>query len=354
MKQNMKRMLLVLCMAVCFFALSACGSASEEAVEPISPEIEQTISDGAKSYLEQFASYSDEDLAALLKQAEKQKNTVIESAISSWTSSKDELGKMGEFQSVTVERADDDSYTAVVQASFEKRDLTFSLTAEESVSSYGGTPLVPTELSFVVNYSFGEKMEKAALYTLMGMGTVFLVLIFILPMWLNFLLRTLAWQTLLEKTGVINSILSVLHLPSLNIINTPYAIVLGMVYNFLPFMVLPLYNVLVKIDKNVINAAYDLGANGAQTFFRIIFPLSLPGMFSGITMVFVPSLTTYVISKILGGSKILLIGNVIEQEFTQTGNWNLGSGLSIVLMLFIIFNMVISVITDKEGEANTL
>ena len=175
MKQNMKRMLLVLCMAVCFFALSACGSASEEAVEPISPEIEQTMSDGAKSYLEQFASYSDEDLAAQLKQAEKQKNTVIESAISSWTSSKDDLGKMGEIQSVTVERADDDSYTAVVQASFEKRDLTFSLTAEESVSSYGGTSLVPTELSFVVNYSFGEKMEKAALNTLMGMGTVFLV-----------------------------------------------------------------------------------------------------------------------------------------------------------------------------------
>ena len=181
-----------------------------------------------------------------------------------------------------------------------------------------------------------------------------LVLIFILPMWMNFLLRTLAWQTLLEKTGVINSILSALHLPSLNIINTPSAIVLGMVYNFLPFMVLPLYNVLVKIDKSVINAAYDLGANGAQTFLRIIFPLSLPGMFSGITMVFVPALTTFVISKILGGSKILLIGNVIEQEFTQTGNWNLGSGLSIVLMLFIIFNMVISVITDKEGEANTL
>lgn len=182
----------------------------------------------------------------------------------------------------------------------------------------------------------------------------FLVLIFILPMWMNFLLRTLAWQTLLEKTGVINSILATLHLPALNIINTPYAIVLGMVYNFLPFMVLPLYNVLVKIDKNVINAAYDLGANGMQTFLRIIFPLSMPGMVSGITMVFVPALTTFVISKILGGSKILLIGNVIEQEFTQTGNWNLGSGLSIVLMLFIIFNMVISVVTDKDGEANAL
>lgn len=182
----------------------------------------------------------------------------------------------------------------------------------------------------------------------------FIVLIFVLPMWMNFLLRTLAWQTLLEKTGVINNILNALHLPTLDIINTPAAIILGMVYNFLPFMVLPLYNVLVKIDKNVINAARDLGANGVQTFIKIIFPLSLPGMVSGITMVFVPALTTFVISKILGGSKILLIGNVIEQEFTQTGNWNLGSGLSIVLMLFIIFNMVISVVTDKEGEVNAL
>ncbi len=182
----------------------------------------------------------------------------------------------------------------------------------------------------------------------------FIVLIFILPMWMNFLLRTLAWQTLLEKTGVINSVLSFLHLPALNIINTPYAIVLGMVYNFLPFMVLPIYNVLVKIDVNVINAARDLGANSFQTFLKIIFPLSIPGVISGITMVFVPALTTFVISKILGGSKILLIGNVIEQEFTQTGNWHLGSGLSIVLMLFIIFNMVISAVTDKDGEVNAL
>lgn len=119
-------------------------------------------------------------------------------------------------------------------------------------------------------------------------------------------------------------------------------------------MVLPIYNVLVKIDVNVVNAARDLGANSVQTFFKIIFPLSIPGVISGITMVFVPALTTFVISKILGGSKILLIGNVIEQEFTQTGNWHLGSGLSIVLMLFIIFNMVISAVTDKEGEANAL
>lgn len=182
----------------------------------------------------------------------------------------------------------------------------------------------------------------------------FIVLIFILPMWMNFLLRTLAWQTLLEKTGVINSILEFLHLPALNIINTPYAIILGMVYNFLPFMVLPIYNALSKIDINVINAARDLGANELQVFLKITLPLSIPGIISGITMVFIPALTTFVISKLLGGSKILLIGNVIEEEFTQAGNWHLGSGLSIVLMLFIIINMLLTAAFDKDGEGSFL
>ena len=176
----------------------------------------------------------------------------------------------------------------------------------------------------------------------------FIILIFILPMWMNFLLRTLAWQTLLEKTGVINGILSFFNLPSLRIINTPYAIVLGMVYNFLPFMVLPLYNALCKIDENVINAAKDLGANKIQTFFRVIMPLSIPGIISGVTMVFVPALTTFVISTLLGGSKVLLSGHVIGQEFTQASNWHLGSGLSIVLMIFIILNMIVSALLDKE------
>lgn len=182
----------------------------------------------------------------------------------------------------------------------------------------------------------------------------FIILIFILPMWMNFLLRTLAWQTLLEKSGVINSVLNFLHLPNVNIINTPYAIILGMVYNFLPFMVLPLYNVLSKIDENVLNASRDLGAGSVHTFFHIILPLSIPGIISGITMVFVPALTTFVISTLLGGSKILLIGNVIEQEFTQASNWNLGSGLSIVLMIFIILNMIVSAVFDKEGEGSML
>lgn len=180
----------------------------------------------------------------------------------------------------------------------------------------------------------------------------FIVLIFILPMWMNFLLRTLAWQNLLEKHGTINAILHFFHLPGLKIINTPYAIILGMVYNFLPFMVLPIYNVLSKIDKDVIAAARDLGANPVQTFFRIILPLSVPGIISGITMVFVPALTTFVISDLLGGSKILLIGNVIEQEFKQGSNWNVGSGLSLVLMIFIIISMALIAKYDKDGEGN--
>ena len=180
--------------------------------------------------------------------------------------------------------------------------------------------------------------------------TSFVVLIFILPMWMNFLLRTLAWQTLLEKNGVINSVLSFFHLPTQSIINTPSAIILGMVYNFRPFMVLPIYNVIVKIDKDVISAARDLGANNIQTFTKIILPLTTPGIISGITMVFVPALTTFVISDLLGGSKILLIGNVIEQEFKQSSNWNVGSGLSLVLMIFIIASMALIAKYDKEGE----
>ena len=181
----------------------------------------------------------------------------------------------------------------------------------------------------------------------------FIVLIFILPMWMNFLLRTMAWQTLLEKNGVINSILSFVHLPALEIINTPGAIILGMVYNFLPFMVLPIYNVLIKIDRDVINAARDLGGSSSYTFLKIILPLSIPGIISGITMVFVPALTTFVISDLLGGGKILLIGNVIEQSFKQNSNWHVGSGLSMVLMVFIIASMALVAKYDKEGEGSS-
>lgn len=183
----------------------------------------------------------------------------------------------------------------------------------------------------------------------LGKGS-FVAFIFILPMWMNSLLRILAWQTLLERNGVINLILTALELPPQQLINTPAAIVLGMVYDFLPFMILPIYNSLIKIDDNTINAAYDLGASFFTTLCRILIPLSVPGIVSGITMVFVPTLTTFAISNMLGGGKIFLIGNVIEQEFTLNGNWHLGSGISLVLMLFIILSMaILSRYDDGEG-----
>ncbi|MFR5601962.1 MAG: ABC transporter permease [Lachnospiraceae bacterium] len=208
-----------------------------------------------------------------------------------------------------------------------------------------GLSLISTIFCLILAYPLAMILRNRGV----GKGS-FVVFIFILPMWMNFLLRTLAWQTLLEKNGVINGILSALHLPTQSLINTPGAIILGMVYNFLPFMVLPIYNVLCKIDDNTINAAKDLGANPLQTFIHIWMPLSLPGIISGITMVFVPALTTFVISNLLGGSKILLIGNVIEQEFTKGSNWNLGSGLSLVLMIFILISMALIAKYDKNGE----
>ena len=209
--------------------------------------------------------------------------------------------------------------------------------------------LVSTVACLVMSYPLAMILAGMKLHS-----TGLIVMIFIIPMWMNFLLRTMAWQTLLEKSGVINMILNALHLPSLNIINTPYAIVLGMVYNFLPFMLLPIYNSLVKIDPAVINAARDLGAGPVQTFFSITVPLTIPGIISGITMVFVPALTTFVISDLLGGSKILLIGNVIEQQFKQVNNWHVGSGLSLVLMVFILLSMAIMNKYDKDGEGVAL
>jgi spermidine/putrescine transport system permease protein len=224
------------------------------------------------------------------------------------------------------------------------------ITTPETLKSLGLAillSLVSTLICLVLAYPLAMILANSNLKQ-----SGFVVLIFILPMWMNSLLRTIAWQNLLEKNGVINQLLEALHLPSLNIINTPSAIVLGMVYNFLPFMVLPIYTVLSKIDKDVITAARDLGANSIQTFARIILPLSTPGIISGITMVFVPALTTFVISDLLGGSKILLIGNVIEQEFKQGNNWNAGSGLSLVLMIFIVISMALIAKYDKEGEGN--
>ena len=182
----------------------------------------------------------------------------------------------------------------------------------------------------------------------------FLIFVIILPMWMNFLLRTMAWQVLLERQGVINAVIAAFGLPRQEMMNTPGAIVLGMVYDFLPFMILPIYNTVSKIDNHLIEAAYDLGAKKSMVYSKVILPLSVPGIVSGITMVFIPALTTFVISNMLGGGKINLIGNIIEQEFTINSNWYLGSGLSLVMMIFIIFSMLLLQRFDKTGGANLI
>ena len=184
----------------------------------------------------------------------------------------------------------------------------------------------------------------------------FVVLIFILPMWMNFLLRTLAWQNLLEKNGVINSVLHFFGLPSWNVINTPTAIILGMVYNFLPFMVLPIYTVLIKLDRRLIEAAQDLGAPTHLVFRRVIVPLSIPGVISGITMVFVPSVSTFVISQMLGSGKNLLIGDLIDLQFMGGAyNPHLGSAIALVMMLLIFLCMwIMNKFDDGSGEEGGL
>ena len=177
----------------------------------------------------------------------------------------------------------------------------------------------------------------------------FVVFIFILPMWMNFMLRILAWRLLLSNNGIVNAIFQFFGFGTVKMLNTQTAVVFGMVYDFLPFMILPIYNSMARIKNDVIEAAKDLGASDAIILFKIIIPLTLSGIISGIIMVFVPALTSFVISDLLGGGKVLLIGNVIEQEFMQGTNWNLGSGLSVVLMIFVVASMALMNIFDKDG-----
>ena len=168
-----------------------------------------------------------------------------------------------------------------------------------------------------------------------------LIMLFIVPMWMNFLLRTYAWLPILGKNGVINNFLYAIGLNTINILYTDAAVLLGMVYNFLPFMILPIYTVLIKMDNSLIDAAADLGANKRQIFTRIIFPLSMPGVITGITMVFMPAVSTFVISRLLGGGQYMLLGNLIETQFTTMGDWNFGSALAIFMMIIILISMAI-------------
>lgn len=206
--------------------------------------------------------------------------------------------------------------------------------------------LACTVICLALSYPLAMILNK-----IKGKKSSLVVFIFILPMWMNFMLRILAWKMLLSNNGVINTVLGYFGLPGLDVLNTPSAVVFCMVYDFLPFMILPIYNAMTRIEKDIIEAAKDLGAGSITVFFKIILPLTMSGVISGIIMVFVPALTSFAISDLLGGGKVLLIGNVIEQAFMQEYNWNLGSGLSLVLMVFVIASMALMNSHGEEGSA---
>ena len=200
-----------------------------------------------------------------------------------------------------------------------------------------GLSLVSTVLCLLLAYPLAMILR--------GRGAAaggFIVFIFILPMWMNFLLRTYAWMSILENHGFLNQILALVGIGPLHIINTDAAVILGMVYNFLPFMILPIFSVIEKLDRRYIEAAQDLGAGRVQVFRRVIFPLSVPGVISGIMMVFIPSISTFAISKLLGGGMSFLLGDLIEMQFLGSAyNPHLGSAISLMMLLLVIIAMLI-------------
>lgn len=200
--------------------------------------------------------------------------------------------------------------------------------------------LISTIICLVIGYPMAYMISRTSLKYRQAV-----MMMVMIPMWMNFLLRTYAWVTILSPSGILNSVLSALGLGTVDLMFTQEAIILGMVYNFLPFMILPIYTALEKMDFRLIEAAHDLGANKTQALFKVIVPMSLPGVFSGIAMVFVPAISTFEITRLLGGGKVNMIGNIIEQQFINVGDWNFGSALALILMIFI----VISILLDRES-----
>ncbi|CDC12358.1 aBC transporter permease protein [Clostridium sp. CAG:413] len=197
-------------------------------------------------------------------------------------------------------------------------------------------------IAFPLAYIISQKTEKVQRT---------LVMLVMLPMWMSFLIRTYSWMALLQDTGIINSFLAKLGIDPIHMINTSGAVILGMVYNFLPYMIMPIYSVMAKLDYSMVEAAQDLGGNRLTVIKRCIIPMSMPGVISGITMVFVPSVSTFYISQKLGGGSFDLIGDVIERQFQQSYNYNLGASLSLVLMVLILICMAVMnrFSGDEEG-----
>ena len=182
------------------------------------------------------------------------------------------------------------------------------------------------------------------------------VLIITFPTWINLLVRTYAWIGILETDGIINTILGWIGIGPIQMMHTEFAVILGMVYNFIPFMILQIYTSLTKMDGSLLEAANDLGANRLQSFLRVTLPLSLPGIISGITLVFLPAVSSFCIPNMLGGGQYMLVGNVIEQYFLHSGDWNFGSAISMIMAIIIIFSMYITKkvdVTERREAAKS-
>lgn len=210
--------------------------------------------------------------------------------------------------------------------------------------------LIATIICLLISYPLAYFMTKTRVST---QGT--LLLLVMLPMWMNLLIRTYSLSNILERNGIINTMLEFFGLEKVQLINTPGAVILGMIYNFLPYMVLPIYSILSKLDTRLLEASSDLGANGFTTLKKVIIPLSMPGVISGITMVFVPSVSTFYISQKLGGIHNELIGDVIEQQFKLNSNYNLGATLSLILMVMIIISLIVmNKFADDSDEGSVI
>ncbi len=241
----------------------------------------------------------------------------------------------------------------VVYYSFTTADGSFTLANMAELGKYAPTFLrsiwfgivatvICLLIAFPLAYIISQKTDKVQRT---------LVMLVMLPMWMSFLIRTYSWMALLQDTGIINSFLSKLGIDPVHMINTPGAVILGMVYNFLPFMIMPIYSVMAKLDYSMVEACQDLGGNRLTVIRKCIIPMSIPGVVSGITRVFVPSVSTFYISQKLGGGSFDLIGDVIERQFQQSYNYNLGAAISLVLMVLILLSMAVMnrFTEDEEG-----
>ena len=227
----------------------------------------------------------------------------------------------------------------------------FTLDNLLQVSDYSGVflrsigySLIATLICHLLAYPFAYAMAQSKVSSQKVM-----VMLVMLPMWMSLLLRTYALMNIISDNGIINTLLTSLGLPAVSMINTPGAVIFGMVYNYLPYMIIPIYTVMLKIEKSTVEAAQDLGCNGAHVLTKVILPLSLPGIASGLTMVFVPSVSNFYISQKLGGGKFDLIGDTIERQFMSAYDYHVGAAISLVLMVLILLCMgIMNQFTDDD------